>query len=174
MTGWKTAEVSKNEVPDQNASIAVPFSFSVMIGSAMLKYVASSAAARVITHIDVKASRKPLDGVKAGVTLSIGCMSALSLSAWKPPLSKEDGISVVFSAVKGSSKLEADMAGNLNPTLMAKMQIGNTCRDKPQKMGKVSIYLLLVDRGLKDEKLNYPQSSGPCPLYKYKPEQQKA
>jgi hypothetical protein len=60
--------VSKNDVPDQKASIAVPFSFSVMIGSAMLKDVASRAVARVTIHIEVNARRKPLEGVKAGVT----------------------------------------------------------------------------------------------------------
>ncbi len=90
--------------------MAVPLSFSVMIGSAILKEVASKAAARVMMHIDVKARRKPLEGVNAGVTVSSGCMSAFSLSAWTLPLSEEDGSSAIFSAAKGSSKLEADMA----------------------------------------------------------------
>jgi hypothetical protein len=72
--------VSKNEVPDQKASIAVPFSFSVMIGSAILRDVASRAAARVMIHIEVNARRNPLDGVKAGVTGSREGMSDASLS----------------------------------------------------------------------------------------------
>jgi hypothetical protein len=46
--GWNTVEHSRNEVPAQKASIAVPCSFSAMIGSATEIDVASSAAASVI------------------------------------------------------------------------------------------------------------------------------
>jgi hypothetical protein len=90
--------------------MAVPFNFSVMIGSAILKDVASRAAARVMIHIDMNARRKPLDGVNAGAAVSRGCISDVSLSAGSLPFSGEGGISAVFSAVRGSSKLEADMA----------------------------------------------------------------
>ncbi len=65
MTGWNTAEVTKKEVPDQNASMAVPLSFSVMIGSAILREVASRAAATVIIQIDRNARMKLLVGLKA-------------------------------------------------------------------------------------------------------------
>jgi hypothetical protein len=60
MTGWDTADATRNEVPDQKASIAVPLSFCVIIGSAMLRDVASRATASVIMHIEKKASKKPL------------------------------------------------------------------------------------------------------------------
>ncbi len=102
--------MSKNDVPDQNASIAVPLSFSVMIGSAILREVASRAAARVIMHIEVKARRNPLEGVKAGVTGVSAGMSVDSLSPGRLPASPDAGISIVFSAVRLSSKFVADMA----------------------------------------------------------------
>jgi len=102
--------VSKNDVPDQKASIAVPFSFSVMMGSAMLKEVASRAAARVMIHIEVNASRKPLDGLKTGVTGFREGMSVDSFSSGRSALSEAAGICIVFSAVRASSKPEADMA----------------------------------------------------------------
>jgi hypothetical protein len=66
ITGWKTALVNKKLVPAQNASIAEPFSFAVMIGSAILKLVASRAAARVTIHIETKARRNPRVGLKGG------------------------------------------------------------------------------------------------------------
>jgi hypothetical protein len=102
--------VSKNEVPDQKASIAVPFNFSVMIGSAMLKEVASRAAARVMIHIEVNARRKPLDGLKAGATGSREGMSDASLPPERLELSEDAGISIVFSAVRASAILGADIA----------------------------------------------------------------
>jgi hypothetical protein len=101
--------VSKNEVPDQKASIAVPFSFSVMMGSAILRDVASRAAARVMIHIEVNARRNPLDGLKAGATGSREGMCDASLSPGRLELSEDAGISIVFSAVRASSMLEADM-----------------------------------------------------------------
>jgi hypothetical protein len=104
--------VSRNDVPDQKASIAVPFSFSVMIGSAILKEVASSAAASVMIHIEVNARRKPRDGLKAGVTCSREGRFAESLSPGKLELSNA-GISIVFSAVRASSKLGAGMAADV-------------------------------------------------------------
>ena len=110
MTGWKTAEVSKNDVPDQNASMAVPLSFSVMIGSAILREVASRAAARVMIHIEVNASRKPLEGLKTGVTALRAGMSVDSLSPGRLAASGNAGISIVFSAVRDSSTLVSDMA----------------------------------------------------------------
>ena len=110
MTGWKTAEVSKNDVPDQNASMAVPLSFSVIIGSAILREVASRAAARVMIHIEVNASRKPLDGLKTGVTALSSGMSVDSLSPGRFAASGDAGISIVFSEVRVSPTLVADMA----------------------------------------------------------------
>lgn len=51
--------------------MAVPLSFSVMIGSAMLREVASRAAATVIIQIDRKARMKLLVGLKtAGLASS--------------------------------------------------------------------------------------------------------
>jgi hypothetical protein len=47
-TGWKTVLVSRNEVPAQNASIAVPWRSLAMIGRATLRDVASSAAISVM------------------------------------------------------------------------------------------------------------------------------
>jgi hypothetical protein len=101
--------VSKNDVPDQKASIAVPFNFSVMMGSAILNEVASRAAARVIIHIEVNARRKPLEGLKAGVAASREGMSIDSLSPGRVALSDDAGISIVFSAARASSKLESTM-----------------------------------------------------------------
>lgn len=66
MTGWKTAEVTRNEVPDQKASIAVPLSFSVMMGRAMERDVASRAVARVMMQMEKKARKKPRVGLKTG------------------------------------------------------------------------------------------------------------
>lgn len=45
--GMRIAEVIKNDVPAQKASMAEPPSSFVMIGKAMLRDVASTAAARV-------------------------------------------------------------------------------------------------------------------------------
>jgi len=81
MTGWNTAEVTRKEVPDQKASIAVPRSFSVIMGKAMDKDVASRAAARVIMQILMKARRKPLPGLKAGWKFSKGAMAGASLGS---------------------------------------------------------------------------------------------
>ena len=79
MTGWKTAEVTRNDVPDQKASMAVPRSFSVMMGRAIERDVASSAAARVMIQMLIKAKRKPLPGLKAGWKVSVGGIAGESL-----------------------------------------------------------------------------------------------
>ena len=78
MTGWNTAEVTRKEVPDQKASIAVPRSFSVIMGRAILSEVASRAAARVMMQILKKARRKPLPGLKAGWKFSKGVVAEAS------------------------------------------------------------------------------------------------
>ena len=97
-------------MPDQKASIAVPFNFSVMMGSAILSEVASRAAASVIIHIEVNARRKPLEGLKAGVAASREGMFVDSLSPGRVALSDDvGGISIVFSAVRASSKLGSTM-----------------------------------------------------------------
>lgn len=57
--------MSKNEVPDQKASMAVPLSFVVMIGRAILRDVASSAAARVMKHIEEKARMNAVVGLNS-------------------------------------------------------------------------------------------------------------
>ena len=64
--------MTKKDVPDQNASIAVPLSLSVMMGRAMEREVASRAAAKVMIQILINASRKPLFGLKAGWKFSSG------------------------------------------------------------------------------------------------------
>jgi hypothetical protein len=51
--------------------MAVPLSFTVTIGSAILSEVASSAAARVIMQIEMKAKMKPLVGLKTGDSSSV-------------------------------------------------------------------------------------------------------
>lgn len=102
--------MSKKDVPDQKASIAVPFSFSVMIGSAMLNEVASRAAARVIIHIETNARRNPRDGLKAGRGASRAGMSDASLSLGRLEVAGDAGIFTVFSAARASPMLEADMA----------------------------------------------------------------
>jgi hypothetical protein len=65
-TGWKTAEVSRNDVPAQKASMAVPLSFSVIMGRAILRDVASRAAADVTIQIEINAKRKPRPGLNGG------------------------------------------------------------------------------------------------------------
>jgi hypothetical protein len=90
MTGWKTAEVTRKEVPDQKASMAVPRSFSVMMGRAILREVASRAAARVIMQMLMKAKRKPLPGLKAGWKFSKGAMAGFG--AERDRVSGEEGV----------------------------------------------------------------------------------
>lgn len=66
--------MSKNDVPDQKASMAVPPSFEVMIGSAILREVASSAAARVMRHMEEKARMNAVVGLNSifsSITASI-------------------------------------------------------------------------------------------------------
>jgi hypothetical protein len=68
--------VTRNDVPDQKASIAVPPSLTVMIGRAIDREVASSAAARVIMHIETKARTNLRVGLNSEVTSSRGtCFS---------------------------------------------------------------------------------------------------
>lgn len=68
MTGWTTAEATRKEVPDQKASRAVPLSLSVMTGRAMLREVASRAAARVMMQMEAKARMKDFLGLKTWLT----------------------------------------------------------------------------------------------------------
>ena len=86
MTGWKTAEVTRKEVPDQKASIAVPLSFTVMMGKAILSDVASSAAASVIIAMETNASRNPFVGLKGGSMSASGGRSEASLASKAVPL----------------------------------------------------------------------------------------
>lgn len=99
MTGWKTADVSKNEVPDQNASRAVPLSFSAMIGKAILMEVASRAAASVIIHIEMNARTKFRDGLNASFSSLAGAGSEGSDSllgeGWRPSNELEDFASLM-------------------------------------------------------------------------------
>lgn len=52
--------------------MAVPFNFSVTMGKAIESEVASRAAARVMIHIEMKAKRRPLEGLKGGAADSRG------------------------------------------------------------------------------------------------------
>lgn len=98
MTGWKTADVTKKEVPDQKASIAVPLSFSVMIGRAIEREVASIAAARVTIQMETKARIKPLEGLNSGSICSLGVTAPLlALRAESVRLLESEGM--VFSAM---------------------------------------------------------------------------
>jgi len=92
--------VTKKEVPDQKASIAVPLSFSVIIGSAILREVASRAAARVTIHIDAKARRNPLDGWNKGFTSSSGVRLGDTLPSDRLALSVEGCDTSNFSWLK--------------------------------------------------------------------------
>jgi len=74
--------------------MAVPLSFSVIIGKAILRDVASRAAARVIMHIDTKARIKPLPGLKAGFTSSNGGRLDFSLDSDRLALLSEGSDSV--------------------------------------------------------------------------------
>lgn len=56
MIGWNTVDVRRNEVPDQNASMAEPLSAFAMIGRATEIDVASRAAMRVMTQRLMKAA----------------------------------------------------------------------------------------------------------------------
>lgn len=94
MTGWNTAELMRNDVPDQKASMAVPWSFSVMIGRAILKEEASRAAARVIMAMDRNAKRNPLLGLKAGWKFSEGAMVGASFGSGVCRISGEGGVSI--------------------------------------------------------------------------------
>ena len=92
MTGWNTADVTRNDVPDQKASIAVPRSFSVMMGRAIEREVASSAAARVMIQMLMKAKRKSLPGLKAGWKFSKGARAGVSLDSERDCASGDEGI----------------------------------------------------------------------------------
>jgi hypothetical protein len=66
-TGWKTVLVSKNEVPAQNASSAVPWRSRAMIGRATDREVASNAAINVIIDKLLNATINLHPGLKAAV-----------------------------------------------------------------------------------------------------------
>lgn len=55
MTGWKTVDVTRKDVPAQKASIAVPFKSFAMIGRATEIEVASRAAMSVMTQREMNA-----------------------------------------------------------------------------------------------------------------------
>ena len=63
--GWKTVEVSRNDVPAQKASMAVPCSFCAMTGSATDMLVPSRATMRVRTARERKASQNRRPGRKS-------------------------------------------------------------------------------------------------------------
>lgn len=63
-TGWKTVDVSRNEVPAQKASIAVPLSTLAIMGKATLIEVASSAAISVMTDRQLNATTNLQSGLK--------------------------------------------------------------------------------------------------------------
>lgn len=88
-------------MPAQNASIAVPFSSPVMTGRAMLRDVASSAAASVMMQIDVKARMRSLLGLKGtSCPVAVGGIVAAVLSDSKalmtPGESETSSFSVIF------------------------------------------------------------------------------
>jgi len=64
--GWKTVDASKNEVPDQKASMAVPFNLCAMIGKATDIDVPSNATIRVKTDRAANAMRKRVEISKVG------------------------------------------------------------------------------------------------------------
>lgn len=66
--------------------MAEPFNFSVMIGSAILKDVASSAAARVMIQIDANANIKALPGLNSAWKSSNGGILECSLVPGNSPL----------------------------------------------------------------------------------------
>jgi hypothetical protein len=74
-----------------------------MIGRAMLKEVASRAAARVIIQMLMKAKRNPLLGLKAGWKFSRGAMDGWSVDSGCGGISGE-----VFSSREESVRLEGD------------------------------------------------------------------
>jgi len=61
--------------------MAVPFNLTAMMGNAILRDVASSAAARVTTHIDANAKTNPRVGWKAGFASSSGGRG-VSAASW--------------------------------------------------------------------------------------------
>lgn len=68
-------------MPDQKASMAVPRSFSAIIGRAILREVASRAAARVMIQMLIKANKNLLPGLKAGWKFSSGAMAGASFNS---------------------------------------------------------------------------------------------
>lgn len=90
MTGWTTAEAMRNEVPDQKASMAVPWSLSVIVGRVMLREVASSAAARVTTQIDVKANKNALPALKEGCVVVVLVGTGADVGAGAGGVSERD------------------------------------------------------------------------------------
>jgi hypothetical protein len=78
--GWKTVDVRRKEVPDQKASMAVPWSFAAMMGSATERVVASRATANVTKARARKARRKRQLGLKAWAFFSLSILEGLSSS----------------------------------------------------------------------------------------------
>lgn len=100
MTGWNTAEVTRKEVPDQKASIADPLSFTVMMGNAILRDVASSAAASVMMQMEANASMNPFTGLKGAWKSSNGGITEASLAPDTLLLSTGDsGLGDGFSSI---------------------------------------------------------------------------
>jgi hypothetical protein len=101
-------EVTRNEVPDQKASMAVPLSFTVIIGSATLSEVVSSAAARVIMQMEMKAKMKPLLGLKTGSSGSMvgPAVKSEGLPDWEGGDISDD----LFSALGASRLVFLDIA----------------------------------------------------------------
>jgi hypothetical protein len=76
--GWKTVDVRRKEVPDQKASMAVPWSFAAMMGRATERVVASRATANVTKARARKARRKRQLGLKAWALFSLLLLKGLS------------------------------------------------------------------------------------------------
>ena len=71
-------EVRRKEVPDQKASMAVPWSFAAMMGRATERVVASRATANVTNARARKARRKRQLGLKAWALFSLSTLEGLS------------------------------------------------------------------------------------------------
>lgn len=103
-------------MPDQNASMADPFNFSVIIGSAMLSDVASSAAANVMIQIEPKANINAVVGLNSGGVLVLSKDEQLELSLASGTMASSfgglDGRLVSGEGLPSIDKDVVDMVGN--------------------------------------------------------------
>lgn len=102
-------------MPDQKASMAVPLSFTVIMGSAMERDVASIAAASVTRQSDEKARMKAVVGLKTSNFVSRGFSSGVATPA---PVSAGP-FSLAPSSCDGGVTVDISVGSSVRVTTLA-------------------------------------------------------